>query len=61
MRASLDWSHAILSDEERLLFGRLSIFAGSFDLAAAAAVCAADPSAVNEILDQMQGLSLIHI
>ena len=56
MRASLDWSHAILSDEERLLFGRLSIFAGSFDLAAAAAVCAADPVPSREMLDQIQGL-----
>jgi predicted ATPase/DNA-binding CsgD family transcriptional regulator len=56
MRASLDWSNALLSDEERQLFARLSIFAGSFDLSAAAAVCPADPISAGEMLDQIQGL-----
>jgi predicted ATPase/DNA-binding CsgD family transcriptional regulator len=56
IRASLDWSHELLTDEERRLFARLSIFSGSFDLAATAEVCVGDPSAANEILDQIQGL-----
>ena len=40
LRAMVDWSYRLLSDDEALLFERLSVFAGSFDLAAAEAVCA---------------------
>ncbi|HVE63122.1 MAG TPA: adenylate/guanylate cyclase domain-containing protein [Mycobacteriales bacterium] len=39
LRATLEWSHDLLSDEERLLFRRLAVFAGGFDLSAAEAVC----------------------
>ncbi|HEV2743246.1 MAG TPA: helix-turn-helix domain-containing protein [Rubrobacter sp.] len=35
MRATLDWSHGLLSGPERALFGRLSVFAGGFTLSAA--------------------------
>ncbi|WP_246219802.1 AfsR/SARP family transcriptional regulator [Phytoactinopolyspora halotolerans] len=38
LRAVLDWSHGLLDADEQDLFRRLSIFAGTFDLAAAAAV-----------------------
>jgi predicted ATPase/DNA-binding SARP family transcriptional activator len=42
MRAAIEWSHALLDTQERALFRRLSVFAGSFDLAAAEVV-GADP------------------
>jgi predicted ATPase/DNA-binding SARP family transcriptional activator len=39
LRAAMDWSYELLSDEERALLDRLSVFAGGFTLAAAATVC----------------------
>jgi predicted ATPase/class 3 adenylate cyclase/DNA-binding CsgD family transcriptional regulator len=38
LRASVDWSHALLTEPERLLFARLAVFMGGFDLDAAQAV-----------------------
>jgi len=36
LKATLDWSYGLLTEVERTVFRRLSIFPGSFDLAAAA-------------------------
>jgi predicted ATPase/class 3 adenylate cyclase/DNA-binding CsgD family transcriptional regulator len=38
LRASVDWSHALLTEPERVVFRRLAVFMGSFDLTAAEAV-----------------------
>jgi predicted ATPase/DNA-binding winged helix-turn-helix (wHTH) protein len=38
LRATLDWSYGLLSDAERVIFRRLAIFVGAFDIAAALAV-----------------------
>jgi predicted ATPase len=38
LRASVDWSHALLSNAEHILFRRLAAFAGAFDLQAARVV-----------------------
>jgi predicted ATPase/class 3 adenylate cyclase len=38
LRAAVDWSYSLLTTAEQALLGRLSVFAGSFDLAAAEAV-----------------------
>ena len=38
LRASVDWSHALLTEPERILFRRLAAFLGGFDLDAAQAV-----------------------
>jgi predicted ATPase/DNA-binding CsgD family transcriptional regulator len=56
IRASLDWSHQLLTDAERQLFARLSVFVGGFDLEAATAVCAGGATAADQILDDIQGL-----
>jgi predicted ATPase len=42
LRATIDWSYSLLSEEERTLFTRLSVFAGGCTLEAAEAVCALD-------------------
>jgi predicted ATPase/DNA-binding CsgD family transcriptional regulator len=56
IRASLDWSHELLTGTERQLFARLSVFSGGFDLEAATAVCAGDAVLPDQILDEIQGL-----
>jgi predicted ATPase/class 3 adenylate cyclase len=39
LRATVEWSHSLLSSPEQVLLRRLSVFAESFDLDAAEAVC----------------------
>ena len=39
LRATLEWSHGLLSEEERTLFARLAVFSGGWTLEAAEAVC----------------------
>ena len=51
MRTTLDWSHELLSDGEKALFRRLSVFAGGFALGAAEEVCVLDESGAGEILE----------
>jgi len=50
MRAALDWSHDLLSEPEKILFRRLSVFAGGFTLEAAEAVGAAYNIEAGEVL-----------
>jgi predicted ATPase/DNA-binding NarL/FixJ family response regulator len=56
IRASLDWSHELLTGRERRLFARLSVFSGGFDLDAATAVCAGGGIVAGQVLDQIGGL-----
>ena len=43
--ATIDWSYQLLTEPERLLWSRLSVFAGGFELDAAEQVCADDVAA----------------
>ena len=51
LRATLDWSYDLLSEPERRLFNRLSVFAGGWTLEAAEAVCAGDGIEPEDVLD----------
>jgi predicted ATPase len=50
MRAALRWSHDLLSEEEKVLFRRLSAFAGGFTLEAAEAVGAGREEGTEDVL-----------
>ena len=52
LAATISWSHDLLDDEERQLFVGLSVFAGSFDAAAASAVCGADLETLESLVDK---------
>lgn len=56
LKALIDWSYGLLSEDEKLLFGRLSVFQGGWKLEAAEAVCSAEPVDEFEILDLMSNL-----
>jgi predicted ATPase len=56
LRALIDWSHALCSPPERLLWARLSVFAGSFDLRAAEAICSAEDLPAEAVLDLLDRL-----
>ena len=53
LRASVDWSHALLTEPERTLFRRLGVFMGGFDLDAAQAVAATTETEQFQIVDQL--------
>ncbi len=53
LHASVEWSHALLADEERTLFHRISVFAGGFDLEAACFVSAGENTERFHILDEL--------
>src|SRR5262249_19723053 len=52
LRASVDWSYALLREPERSLFCRLGVFLGGFDLEAAEAV-AASTIEQYQVMDQL--------
>jgi predicted ATPase/class 3 adenylate cyclase len=56
LRAAVDWSHALLSDEERVLLRRLSVFAGGFTLEPCEEVCSGGAVARVDTLDLLSAL-----
>lgn len=52
LRGSMDWSHNLLSESEQIMFRRLAVFPGTFDLAAVVAV-AGDGCEPFVVLDQL--------
>jgi non-specific serine/threonine protein kinase len=56
LRATLDWSHALLVPAEQVIFRRLSVFAGGWTLDAAEAICAANAAEQASFLQLHAGL-----
>lgn len=56
LRALVDWSYELLQPQEQTLFTRLAVFAGGFDLAAAEAVCSAEPLGSGDVMDLLGSL-----
>lgn len=56
LRATIDWSYDLLSDQERAVLRRLSVFAGGCTLAAAEAICSGDGIPEEDMLDLLTRL-----
>jgi predicted ATPase/DNA-binding CsgD family transcriptional regulator len=56
LRAAMDWSHELLGEKEKVLFRRLSVFAGGFALEAAEATCAGEGIGKADVLDLLSRL-----
>ncbi len=62
LKAAIDWSFELLSAAEREVFGELSVFAGSFGLEQAAAVCSSgDQAAALDVIDRLASKSLLTV
>ena len=56
LRTAVGWSHELCSPAERLLWARVSVFAGGFDLDAAEYVCSGDGLPADDVLDLLSEL-----
>ncbi len=52
LRDTIEWSHELLSQEERALFADLAVFNGGFTLETAEAVCAADLVSLGSLVEK---------
>ncbi len=57
LQALIDWSYDLLTDREKAIFERVSVFAGGWDLEAAEAVCMGGEIADWDILDLLTDLA----
>jgi predicted ATPase/DNA-binding SARP family transcriptional activator len=57
LRATLDWSHNLLAEDERAAFRRLAVFAGGFTLAAAEEVTVGDDIRPDQVIDLLTRLA----
>ena len=63
LQAAIDWSYTLLSEKEKILFRRLSVFAGGWSYDAAEAICTdetdIDPYELMDLLAQLINKSLV--
>ena len=52
LRATIEWSHDLLSEDEQRLFARLAVFVGGCTLGSAEAVCDADLDTLESLVDK---------
>lgn len=65
LQAAMDWSYALLTEQEQILFQRLGVFSGGFALEAVENVCAGDGLEPGRTLDLLtslveKSLALVH-
>jgi predicted ATPase len=54
LRATIDWSHSLLSEQEQVLFRQLAVFSGGFTLEGAEEICSNGTSIM--VLDELESL-----
>ena len=62
LQAALEWSYELLTDAEQAMWRRVSVFAGSFELDAAEAVCAVGrvgPEQIADLIDTLVAKSIL--
>ncbi|MFC4117188.1 ATP-binding protein [Nonomuraea zeae] len=57
LNAAVEWSFELCSTQEQIVWERLSVFSGGFDLAAAEEVCSAAPLTREEVLPLLAALT----
>lgn len=60
MHSAIAWSYNLLSEDEKKLFSRLSVFPGNFDLEAAVAVCGKDGLEVYSGMESLLDKNLVN-
>ncbi|MFE6665647.1 ATP-binding protein [Streptomyces sp. NPDC057697] len=56
LRTAIGWSHELCAPEQRLLWARLSVFAGEFDLEAVEYICSGADLPADSVLDVLSAL-----
>ncbi|MDX1435867.1 MAG: adenylate/guanylate cyclase domain-containing protein, partial [Anaerolineales bacterium] len=59
LRATIDWSHELLTEPEKVLFRRLAVFVGGWTLEAAEEICTRENLSFADSLDQAEVLDLL--
>ncbi|WP_051342771.1 LuxR C-terminal-related transcriptional regulator [Pseudonocardia spinosispora] len=57
LRRVMDWSYQLCSIQGRLLWERVSVFVGGFDLASVEAICTGDGISREDVLETLAGLA----